>query len=201
MNAAILLVGQYPVLLATRADLLRDWHTVATDPVGAIKALQLRSYDLLILCQSVPDSIAKQLIADATSLHPGIKVLALAYDGEDRNLGTVGFTPDIYKPSHFKKVVADVLKAGLDSASSLFFAQPPPTATGMSSRMSGRAWDLYLFWRCRHYKKPETPAPPSRPAASIRSPIGGHNYTGREILKSVPLLPGRTLLRILIVPP
>ena len=47
MNAAILLVGEYPALLSTRAALLRKWHVVATDPKDAIDAA---SSDMLMTC-------------------------------------------------------------------------------------------------------------------------------------------------------
>ena len=111
MRAAILLVGEYQPLLNTRALLLDDWDVVAVDPRGAPGALRERSYDLLIFCQSVPDSTAEKLLAQATKLHPGIEVLALSYDGEQRRLGTTTFAPHVYKPQLLRDAVARLLSA------------------------------------------------------------------------------------------
>ena len=111
MRAAILLVGEYPPLLSTRVELLSDWNVVAVNPRSAPEALRESQYDLLIFCQSVSDSTAESLIALATKLHPGVKVLALSYDGEQRRLGTTTFTSDIYKPELLRDAVARVLSA------------------------------------------------------------------------------------------
>ncbi len=109
MRAAILLVGEYQPLLDTRAQLLSSWEVVTAYPRDAPEALRERLFDLLILCQSVPDSTAGTLIALATKLHPDIKVLALSYDGEQRRLGTTTFTSDIYKPKQLQDAVARLL--------------------------------------------------------------------------------------------
>ena len=111
MRAVILLVGEYQPLLHTRAQLLSGWEVFTVDPRRAPEALRERLYDLLILCQSVPDSTAKTLIALATKLHPDIKVLALSYDGEQRPLGTTALTSDIYKPELLRDAVARLLTA------------------------------------------------------------------------------------------
>jgi hypothetical protein len=68
-------------------------------------------YHLLIFCQSVPDSTAGKLIAQATKLNPDIKVLALSYDGEQRRLGTTTLTSDIYKPEMLRDAVVRLLSA------------------------------------------------------------------------------------------
>ncbi len=111
MQAAILLVGEYQPLLNTRAQLLSDWEVVTIEARGALEALTERPYDLLIFCQSVPDSTVGELIAQATKLHPYIKVLALSYDGEPRRLGATTFTSDIYKPELLRNAVARLLSA------------------------------------------------------------------------------------------
>ncbi len=111
MQAAILLVGEYQPLLHTRVLLLSDWEVVTVNSRGAPEALRKRSYDLMVFCQSVPDSTAGQLIALATKLHPDIKVLAISYEGEQRPLGTTTFTSDFFKPGLFRDAVARVLSA------------------------------------------------------------------------------------------
>ena len=111
MRAAILLVGEYQPLLHTRSQLLSDWEVVTAHPREASEALWERSYDLMVLCQSVRDSTAGTLIALATTLHPDIKVLALSYDGEPRRLGATTFTSDFYKPELLRDAVAQLLTA------------------------------------------------------------------------------------------
>jgi hypothetical protein len=111
VEVAILLIGDYPVLLSTRAQLLRDWPVSTADSATAVQALEQRRYDLLILCQTVPGSTAEWLIAQATKLYPEIRVLALWYDGETRRLNTAVFAPDIYRPSKLREAVASLLQS------------------------------------------------------------------------------------------
>jgi hypothetical protein len=112
VEAAILLIGDYPALLGTRAQLLGEFQTSATDSAGAAEALRKRRYDLLIVCQSVPESTAEFLIAHAKTLYPDIIVMTLSYAGEERPLGTAVFAPDIYHPSKLQEAVAALLKTG-----------------------------------------------------------------------------------------
>jgi hypothetical protein len=56
VQAAILPVGAYPPFLNTRAPFLSGRVVIAVDPRSASSALRERLYDLLIFCQSVPDS-------------------------------------------------------------------------------------------------------------------------------------------------
>jgi hypothetical protein len=110
VQATILLIGEYPVLLSTRAHLLREWQTSTTDSAAAAQALRERRYDLLVFCQSVRASTAEILIAQAKTLYPNIKVLALSYAGEHRPLGTAIFAPDIYHPRQLREAVAALLR-------------------------------------------------------------------------------------------
>jgi hypothetical protein len=117
VQAAILLVGEYPPLLATRAQLLSDWEVVTTGPLEAPETLKQRQYDLIIFCQSVRDAAAEKLIQQATELHANIKVLALAYDGEERRLpGSATLRPDLYRPAQLRDSVAKLLNGRGDDA-------------------------------------------------------------------------------------
>lgn len=109
MQAAILLIGEYPVLLSTRAYLLREWRTSTTDSAATARALRERRYDLLVFCQSVRASTAEILIAQAKTLYPNILFLALSYAGKQRPLGTSIFAPEIYHPSKLREAVAALL--------------------------------------------------------------------------------------------
>jgi hypothetical protein len=53
VEAAILLIGEYPALLSTRVHLLKEWQTSTTDSEAAAQALRKRRYDRLIFCQSI----------------------------------------------------------------------------------------------------------------------------------------------------
>jgi hypothetical protein len=101
VEAAILLIGEYPVLLSMRAQFLKEWQTSTTDSAAAAQALRERRYDLLIFCQSIRGSTVQILIAHARTLYPDIMVLALSYAGEQR--------PGIYHPSKLREAVADLL--------------------------------------------------------------------------------------------
>jgi hypothetical protein len=82
VEAAILLIGEYPALLSTRVQLLKEWQTSTTDSEAAAQALRKRRYDLLISCQSIRGSTVQILIAHARTLYPDIMVLTLSYAGE-----------------------------------------------------------------------------------------------------------------------
>lgn len=112
MKPAILLVGEYPLLLETRSELLREWDVTTTQAAGAPEAISKRAYDLMIFCQSVPDSVAEDLTAQATRFHPDIKVLALSCNGEPPRPHLARFAPDIYKPGLLRETVAALLNPG-----------------------------------------------------------------------------------------
>jgi two-component SAPR family response regulator len=71
---------------STRTELLKNWHVVAKTTADAFEAILARRYDLLILCQTVPDYTAKKLIAKARELNPKVRVLAISSYGRDRDL-------------------------------------------------------------------------------------------------------------------
>ena len=70
MKALILIVGDDPVLLRTRAELLRDWQITTVNSRDAGEALRSRPYDLVILSQTVQETQARSLIAQALELDP-----------------------------------------------------------------------------------------------------------------------------------
>lgn len=77
----------------------------------------MTAYQLLILCQSVLDTTAENLISQATALYPNIKILALSYDGEHRSLpGSATLMADLYNPSIFREAVAGQLNGRVDGA-------------------------------------------------------------------------------------
>jgi hypothetical protein len=47
---AILIVGDDPILLETRAHPLQDWQVSTTTSKGSVEAIRAKFYDLIIFC-------------------------------------------------------------------------------------------------------------------------------------------------------
>ena len=62
MKASILIVGDDPVLLHTRAELLRDWQIVTANSREAEEAILARTYDLLIFSKTAQEKVVRGLI-------------------------------------------------------------------------------------------------------------------------------------------
>jgi CheY-like chemotaxis protein len=111
MRATILIVGDYPALSTTRAGLLREWQTVTTGTTGASEMLRARAYDLLLFCQTVPETTVRELAAQALELNPGLKVLTISNVGQVRQLGSGTLVAELHDPSSLRSVVAALLKS------------------------------------------------------------------------------------------
>jgi DNA-binding NtrC family response regulator len=109
MKASILIVGDDPILQLTRAELLRDWHITTTSSRNAGEAMQSRKYDLLIFSQTVQETQARNLIAQASALHPNARILAIR-SGEDRELGSPTYQVDLNNPGGLRSAVARILE-------------------------------------------------------------------------------------------
>jgi CheY-like chemotaxis protein len=108
MKALILIVGDDPVLLRTRAELLRDWEITTVNSRDAGEALRSRSYDLVILSQTVQETKARSLIAQALQLDPNPRILAIR-SGDDRQLGSPTYQVDLNNPGGLRSAVARIL--------------------------------------------------------------------------------------------
>jgi DNA-binding response OmpR family regulator len=109
MNERILLVGEDPVLMATRAMLLSDWQTTTLNAREASAALSAQSFDLVVLCQTVPDADVKQLIATAQRKQPSAAILAISR-GVRSYLGVRTENLNLGKgPEWLRKRVAEML--------------------------------------------------------------------------------------------
>jgi hypothetical protein len=86
MVAAISIVGDEPMLLQTRAELLREWQVSTSTSQRAFQAVHAAAYDLLIICQTVSDTTAGQLIDKARQMNPYVLALAISQVGQERNL-------------------------------------------------------------------------------------------------------------------
>jgi len=108
MKALILIIGDDPILLRTRAELLRDWQITTVSSRDAEEALRLRPYDLVILSQTVQETQARSLIAQALELDPNPRILAIR-SGDDRQLGSPTYQVDLNNPGGLRSAVARIL--------------------------------------------------------------------------------------------
>ena len=110
MKASILIVGDDPVLLHTRAELLRDWHIVAASSREAKEAIPARTYELLIVCQTVEEKLARSLIDQALHMHPESRILTIR-SAEERHLGSPTYQVELTNPGGLRSTVAKILNA------------------------------------------------------------------------------------------
>jgi CheY-like chemotaxis protein len=113
VKAKILMVGDDPVLLSTRAELLRDWQITAVSSREAPEAMRAQNYDLLILSQTVREPLARKLIAQARELvcHPQeLKILTIS-TGANQPLGLPAYQVDLCNPGGLRSAVATILEA------------------------------------------------------------------------------------------
>ena len=108
MKASILIVGDDPVLLHTRAELLRDWQTVTASSWDAQEAMLARKYDLLIFSQTVQEKVVRNLIDQALELNPESRILAIR-SVEDRHFGSPTYQVELTNPGGLRSAVARIL--------------------------------------------------------------------------------------------
>jgi DNA-binding NtrC family response regulator len=108
MKALILIIGDDPVLMRTRAELLRDWQIITVNSRDAGEAMRSRPYSLVILSQTVQENQARSLIAQAEMLDPNPRILAIR-SGDDRQLGSATYQVDLNNPGGLRSAVARIL--------------------------------------------------------------------------------------------
>jgi hypothetical protein len=108
LKASILIVGDDPVLLHTRAELLRDWQTVTASSWDAQEAMLARKYDLLIFSQTVQEKVVRNLIDQALELNPESRILAIR-SVEDRHFGSPTYQVELTNPGGLRSAVARIL--------------------------------------------------------------------------------------------
>ena len=108
MKALILIIGDDPILMRTRAELLRDWQITTVSSRDAGEALRKRAYDLVILSQTVQEIQARSLIAQVSELAPRTRVLAIR-SGDNRQLGSPTYQVDLNNPGGLRAAVERIL--------------------------------------------------------------------------------------------
>jgi hypothetical protein len=111
-RASILIVGEDDLLSYTRAQILGDWETATTVSSGAHRAILARTYDLLIFCQTVEDTTAEVIAAQAAETFGAVKILAIAEEGHERRVElSTPFTTRASNPGRLREAVASLLGA------------------------------------------------------------------------------------------
>jgi DNA-binding response OmpR family regulator len=110
MTAAILIVGDDPALLGTRADLLKAWQVSTTSSRQAAEEIRSRAYDLIILCQTIPDETAQTLIHLAREMNPAVKAVAIHVSGQERNVDAELYEIQLQNPGYFPDVVGRLMQ-------------------------------------------------------------------------------------------
>ncbi len=108
MKASILIVGDDPVLMHTRAELLRDWQIVTATSWDAKEAILARTYDLLIFSQTVQEKLVRSLIDQARRLCPESRILTIRAAG-DRDVGSPTYQVELNNPGGLRSAVAKIL--------------------------------------------------------------------------------------------
>jgi hypothetical protein len=108
LTASILIVGDDPVLLHTRAELLRDWQIVTASSREAEEAILARTYDLLIFSKTAQEKVVRGLIDQARQLRPGSRMLAIR-SGEEWQAGLPTYQVELNNPGGLRSAVAKIL--------------------------------------------------------------------------------------------
>ena len=98
------------MLLQTRAELLREWQVSTSTSQRAFQAVQAAAYNLLIICQTVSDTVAGQLIDKARQMNPYVLTLAFSQVDQERKLNAELFEVRLSDPGRLRRVVTDLLQ-------------------------------------------------------------------------------------------
>jgi hypothetical protein len=110
MIGRILLIGEDPILLSTRAMLLSDWETVITNSLEAAAVMEAQPFDIVIIGQLVTHRRFEELISHARMLDPAPALFAIRYPGECDRLGIeIHQTNSWDNPAWLKERVAELL--------------------------------------------------------------------------------------------
>jgi hypothetical protein len=111
VRASILIVSHNEMLLFTRARLLAEWLVDTANPAQAFAAIEAKGYDLLILCQTIPNDTASALTSAMATRSPGAAVMILNQQGQNRHIGTIQCSVDPTNPRWLPDGVSKLLGA------------------------------------------------------------------------------------------
>ena len=101
--ASILVVGDDPILLETRVDLLSGWHVSRATSRDAIQAIQSIEPDLVILCETISGDIAKKLAKRARETNPSVIVMAIFRGGAATECRDADLRSPVGRPRSLEK--------------------------------------------------------------------------------------------------
>ena len=134
MKERILLVGEDPTLLATRALLLSDWETETVHTFKAINRIESESFDLVVIGHTVPEVSARVLIWGAKELENPPEILAIRTSRGDDDLGVETHTSDLYEsPAWLRERVSEMLTHRKNAMPS-GVVQPEPMTPAFADR-------------------------------------------------------------------
>jgi CheY-like chemotaxis protein len=113
MTAAILIVGDDPVLLETRTDSLKAWQVSTTTSEQAVEEFRSKFYDLIIFCQTIPEKTSRTLIDQVHKLDPTVKTLAMRVSGPERDVDADLYGVLLEQPNRLRTLVALLLQMNL----------------------------------------------------------------------------------------
>ena len=113
MTAAILIVGDDPVLLETRTNSLKAWQVSTTTSQHAVEEFRSKFYDLIIFCQTVPEETSRTLIDQVHKLDPTVKTLAMRVSGPERDVDADLYGVLLEQPNRLRTLVALLLQMNL----------------------------------------------------------------------------------------
>jgi CheY-like chemotaxis protein len=108
---AILIVGDDPGLLETRAYLLGDWQVSTTTSKDAAEVIWAKSYDLIIFCQTIPNETAQTLIDGAREMNPNVSALAIHLPGQAREVDANLYETQFENPGRLVGAVGWLLQS------------------------------------------------------------------------------------------
>ena len=111
MEPAILLVSEDRMLSFSRAELLKKWKPVIADSANAPYVMAANAYDLLILCQTIPDDVAARLAFQMVGLHPAARILSIEQPGQPRCFPAMRYTVNMGNPMDLPNRVASIVGA------------------------------------------------------------------------------------------
>jgi hypothetical protein len=110
MRASLLLVGDDSALLHTRVQLLKDLAQIRLAISGdAEAAIVQESYDLVVLCQTVPEQVVRRLLAMAWLLVPSPVIMVIDGSEAHRRLGAVTYPVRLCDPDRLHSVAASLI--------------------------------------------------------------------------------------------
>jgi hypothetical protein len=112
MKAHILVVGEDPALLKSRALLLEDWETSIVSSLEAKAEVKAHDFDLILLCHTVAEKNARELIQEASLSRSTPIVLAIRFPGDDIDLGVETHTVNVYESPGWLPTRVSGLMAG-----------------------------------------------------------------------------------------